>query len=474
MNPCLLLFNKINEGIKMSLETVHLQFDHQGEHYDLTFREQEKPTAESVQINGRQFAILGESSQMAFLRGAISDLSSEKDMPPSDLRGRLSSLADVKNLSVESSLTSAELAARMEAYIRKMADERGYSGSVLVKKNGERLVFQGYGAADAATPNTPQTRFCIGSVTKQFTGVAIMLLIQEGRLALNDKINTVLPERFRNRKWEGITVRHLLTHATGIPDYGPSPGDEDRASFFTLDEIIAQFSDRDPAFNPGEMFEYSNANYALLGAIIEESSKPPQSYEDFMRDHIFHRAGSDMRNTGMYSSYAAALPATGFYLDDDGKLKSVEHRAMPIHVSKAHAAGAIISTLEDMEKWDRALYDDTFLTPASRKEIANAEGRIIFNPKKKSYDHDAQGRAIPKAGEEYDRTCYGFGVFVEGNGEALLHPGGIPGFTSFIARNTDAKDCVVVLGNQCRDDGSPIKTPVTQVVALHLWEMLKW
>ena len=410
---------------KMSLETVHVKFDRSGEHYDLTFQEQAAPTKESVQINGRQFVILGDPDQRSFFEGVVSGLSPDNNMLPGQLRGRLSDDPQIKNLSVVSSLSLDDQAGRVQTYLRKMEQEKGFSGSVLVKKNGERLVFQGYGVSDAAgTPNSEKTRFWICSLTKQFTGVAIMLLVQEGSLSLDDEINTVLPARFRNKRWNGITLRQLLTHSTGISNYGADPGDEDRERVFTVDEIIAQFSDKDLNFNPGGMFEYSNANYALLGAIIEELSG--QSYEEFMCERIFFRRGVDMRATGLFSSYAAAPPASVFYLGPDGKQKSADHREMPIHISKAFAAGAIISTLEDMERWDQALYDDSFLTPASRKEIASAEAKIIFDPDHKSYNRDAQRRAVPKEDEEYRQSYYGFGVGVQGNGEVLLHGGGFP------------------------------------------------
>ena len=451
----------------MPLETVHLQFDRLGEHYDLTFSEQEEASEGSVKINGRQYVVAGESAHMAFLRAVISDLSAEKDTPAGHLRGELRSHGEVENLFVESSLSRVELLERMQDYLRKMEEEKGFSGSVLVKKGGERLICQGHGVSDAeGTPNTAQTRFWIASLTKQLTAAAIMLLVQEGRLSLDDEINTVLPERFRNERWNGITVRQLLTHASGIPDYGGSPEDGERESVFTLDEIVAQFSGKELNFDPGRMFEYSNANYALLGGIIENLSG--MSYEEFMGERIFRRAGVDMRATGMFSSYAEAPPATGFYLEKGGEVKSRDHREMPIHISKAYSAGAIISTLEDMDRWDRALYDDTFLFPASRREIARTEARIEYAPEYVSYDRDVKGRAVPKEGEAYKQVHYGFGVGVRGDGKVLVAAGYFPGFPSFMARNTDTRDCVIILGNR-EMVGSDIHG-----VCMHLWEMLSW
>jgi CubicO group peptidase (beta-lactamase class C family) len=449
----------------MSLESVHLKFDRSDKPYDILFQEEAVPTEGGVLINGRHYCIQAPDEQRVFLRQVISDLTSEKDILAGDLRGRLRSHPEVRHLSVTSSLSSPQLSVRMEAYIQDMVATKGFRGSVLVKRADERLIARGYGDANGVA-----TRFCIGSVTKQFTGAAIMLLAQSGRLNLDVECNTVLPIIFQNPKWSGITVRHLLTHASGLTNYGPSSGDGNREALFTLEEIIALFKDQDLLFNPGAMHRYSNANYALLGAIIEQVSG--RSYEEFLRERIFEPLG--MSKTGLALTYSEDPPAPGFEMMPDGVEKMVDPREMPIHLSKATSAGSIISTIEDMQRWDQGLYDASFLTPASRREIAQTDERIVFDPEHHSYDRDEKGRALPKKGEAYPLAHYGCGVGVGGDGEALLHGGAIPGYTAFTARNTDTKECVIVLGNQMRGLELHDRLPVTEEVAMHLWEMLNW
>ncbi len=348
----------------------------------------------------------------------------------------------------------------MENTIQKMVTEKGFSGSILVKKGGERLIFDGYGDENIGV----NTRFCIASMTKHFTGVAIMLLVQEGRLALDDEINTALPIRFRGERWKGITIRHLMTHSSGLHNEPYSHDDMNHQEFFSLDEILAPYLNSKFSFNPGTMFRYSNGNYDLLGAIIEECSK--KSYEAFMHERIFQRPGIEMRATGMAASYAEAPPATGYYVGAEGEKKRIDQQILQIYLSKAYAGGSIISTLADMERWDEALYDDSFLTPASRKEMADAKPRVLFDPENRSYSRDAQGRFVPKEGEEYDLALYGLGIGIEENGAVEFHGGAVPGFTSFIIRNTDARDCVIALGN--RD----MECACTEDVARRLWAML--
>ncbi len=109
-------------------------------------------------------------------------------------------------------------------------------------------------------------------MTKQFTGAAIMLLVQVGKFSLDDEINALLPERYQFSKWQGVNVRHLLTMSSGIHNIGPVEEDVDREIPFSLDEIIAEFSDAELRFDTGALFEYCNSGYVLLGAIIENCS----------------------------------------------------------------------------------------------------------------------------------------------------------------------------------------------------------
>ncbi len=155
-----------------------------------------------------------------------------------------------------------------------------------------------------------------------------------------------------------------------------------------------------------------------------------------------------MKNTGLFSSFRAEDQARGFFIGDEGKKRGIDPKEMAIHCSKAFSAGGLVSSLEDIEKWEDALNNDAFLTPESKSEIADTGvGRIVFDPSRWDYESDVQGRAKVKEGVAYDRVRYGFGVFVDGDGDIVFHGGQVPGCVSFIVRNTMARDCVVVLSN---------------------------
>jgi len=211
------------------------------------------------------------------------------------------------------------------------------SGSVLVAHNG--MVFdKGYGVADKEQHvlNTPQTRFRLGSVSKQFTAMAVLILQERGRLHVQDAICLYIPACPSD--WRPITIEHLLTHTSGIPDYTNFP---DFAVTWTqavtVEQLIARFKDMSLKFSPGSAFRYSSSGYVLLGYIIERVAHV--SYATFLQKQIFEPLG--MQNSG-YDSRYPSLPqhATGYY---GGYVKPDAY-----DMSVVYAAGALYSTVEDM------------------------------------------------------------------------------------------------------------------------------
>ncbi len=454
----------------MSLEEIQLEFDCENDHFSLVLQEKKKLDSGCVQINGKPFHILGNPIHISRLKQMVPNLASQKEISAFELRQLLCQYDSVTDLSVASSLSVSNRTEHMHGYIQTMVEQEGFRGAVLVKNRGKRLVYKGFGDADdSGKQNTIHTRFCIASITKQFTGVAIMLMIQEGKFSLDDEINALLPERYQTSKWEGITVRHLLSMSAGIQNDGPSMEDVGRKAVYSLDEIIAEFTDADLRFSPGEMFEYCNSSYQLLGAIIEACSKG--SYNDYLKTRIFDSLS--MQNTGLFSSFETQGQARGFYSGVQKERKSIDPSEMAIHCSKGFSAGGLVSCLEDMEKWDDALYDEAFLPAESRRTVTDVgKSRIVFDPSTWTYESDAQMRAKIKKGEAYDRIRYGFGFFIDGQGEILFHGGQIPGFSSFIVRDTTTRDCVVVLSNQMFNN-SPEEAPLTEQMASYLWEMMR-
>lgn len=303
--------------------------------------------------------------------------------------------------------------ARMDAVVRDDADKGAFMGAVLVARDDVVLLDQGYGSANLEwnIPNDGATKFRLGSVTKQFTAVAILLLQERGKLTLDAPVKTYLPDA--PATWDRVTVRHLLTHSAGIPNFTNFP---DYATTKTLPathaSLIARFRDKPLEFAPGEKFAYSNSGYVLLSAIIERLSG--QSYAAFVAENLFKPLG--MADTG-YDSHAAILPrrASGYSPGKDGPVN-----ADYVDMSIPQGAGALYSTTRDLLKWQRGLYGGKLLKPAMLAAFRT--------PYKDGY-------------------ALGVGVQNAGGSTTIEHGGGIEGFNTALAYDPDRKITVVVLGN---------------------------
>ncbi len=239
-----------------------------------------------------------------------------------------------------------DLTTKFQQYMDAAVKVDGFSGSVLVSRGGETLFARGYGMAniELQVPNTPRTKFRLGSITKQFTAMAIMIIAEQGKLKLDDPIGKYVDDA--PKTWKKVTLHHLLTHTSGIFDFTSDPDLEKLMSRpETLRSLIARFKDKPVNFPPGEKFAYCNSGYVLLGAVIEKVSG--MSYEAFLRKSIFEPLG--MKDTG-YDHTETILPnrAAGYERVGDG-LKNADY----IHMSQPFSAGALYSTVEDLARWDR-------------------------------------------------------------------------------------------------------------------------
>ena len=207
-------------------------------------------------------------------------------------------------IALSASPLAAQDAARMEQVASAQAESGDFMGAALVAQDGRVVFDKGYGSANLEwnIPNDGDTKFRLGSVTKQFTAVSIMLLRERGKVDLDAPVKTYLADV--PAAWDGVTVFHLLTHTSGIPnftnfeDYGKT-----KSLVTNIDELIARFSDRPLDFAPGEQHSYSNSGYIMLTAIAEKVSG--QSYADFASENLFKPLG--MADTG-YDSHAAIIP----------------------------------------------------------------------------------------------------------------------------------------------------------------------
>jgi CubicO group peptidase (beta-lactamase class C family) len=228
----------------------------------------------------------------------------------------------------------------------------------MVARDDEPLLRQGYGMANREhdVPNTPETKFRIGSVTKQFTAAAALILQEQGKLDVRATIQTYLgdcPEA-----WGGITVHHLLTHTSGIPDYARLPDRERRIREPTTpDALIALFRDRPLEFKPGERFAYSNSGYALLGRLIERISG--KTYAEFLVEQIFTPLG--MKDSGYDDARPVLKARAAGYARRQGGLENAPY----LDMTNPFAAGGLYSTVDDLLKWDRALAANQLLSKKS-------------------------------------------------------------------------------------------------------------
>ena len=244
-----------------------------------------------------------------------------------------------------------------------------FSGSILIARDGKVLFSQGYGMANLEhdVPNTPQTKFRLGSITKQFTAMAIMILQERGKLNVQDKVKKYLPDA--PKAWDEITIHHLLTHTSGIPNYTAFPEFLKTLPVrVTLKELIAKFKDKPLDFKPGEKFRYSNSGYVVLGQIIETASG--QNYPTFMKEAIFDPL--EMNDTG-YDNATAIIKhrASGY----TRRLGIVLTNCDYVDMSIPHAAGALYSTVEDLLKWDQALSARQARIPGNRRgDVHSVQG----------------------------------------------------------------------------------------------------
>ncbi len=311
----------------------------------------------------------------------------------------------------------AEIDRLMETY----HDYGLFNGTVLVADHGEVIFKKGYGWADMEwdLPNAPDVKFRLGSITKQFTAALILQLVNEGRIALDDPLTKHLPD-YPAETGDKVTIHHLLTHTSGIPSYTGLPEffPEMSRDAYTVPEFIEVFAHLPLEFEPGTQWRYDNSGYFLLGAVIEAVTG--QTYEEALRERIFDPLG--MNDSG-YDHHAAILKKRAAGYEHEG-LDLIN--APYLDMSLPYAAGSLYSTVEDLFKWDRALYTEAVL-PDSLKEK-------MFTPYVNDYGYGWNVREQP--------------VGVTGRTTKLIsHGGGINGFNTAIVRVPDGERLIVLLNN---------------------------
>lgn len=314
---------------------------------------------------------------------------------------------------------SQALDSRIDSVIAPYFKASAPGATVIVVKDGKTVFRKAYGTANLALqqPMTPDTVLRLGSITKQFTSTAILMLVDEGKVALDDEITKFLPDYPTHGK--KITVEHLLTHTSGIVSYTGKPGYvANMKADLTVSQMVDSFKNDPLEFEPGSLWRYNNSGYFLLGAIIEKVSGQP--YAKFLEQRIFVPLG--MSRTAYEGQERGQVPrAAGYSAAGSGFEPS-----QALSMSQPYAAGALVSTVDDLARWDAAV--------SSGKMLKERSWKKAFTP----YTLNT-GKS----------TSYGYG-WEMGKLQGVpmrAHGGAINGFNTFALRLPDEKVYVAVLSN---------------------------
>lgn len=321
----------------------------------------------------------------------------------------------------------------LDRYMMAEASVNGFTGTILVEKAGKLIYEKAFGFADREwnIPNTLQSKYQIGSITKQFTAVAILQLVEEGKIRLDDKLSKYIPGF---TKGDSITIHTMLVHTSGLKDYEYDQAFLGFAESLILtktpqlrDSLINYFRNNPYDFPVGSKWSYSNTGYYLLGCIIEKVSG--LSFSDYVERNMIQKA--EMKNTFINRWDTIVPNRVKGYVKRNGEWKNAAYISMEI----PYSAGNIISTTEDLYKWNEALF--------SHKMIKQSSLALMTTPH----------MASPILGN------YGYGLFVDKffGHPRIGHPGGICGFVSYLLSFPSDDITVIVLSNN-------ETTPITLIV----------
>ena len=312
-------------------------------------------------------------------------------------------------------------AAKIDTLMLHYADCCAFTGTVLVSDHDKVIFKKGYGLANREwnIPNTPDVKFRLGSITKQFTSMLIMQQVAKGSIKLEGHLSDYLPY-YRQDTGSKVTIAQLLSHTSGIPSYTDDPKffpDVSR-NYYAVDDFVKKFCSGDLQFEPGTKFHYDNSGFFLLGAILEHVTG--KTYEALLKENIFVPLG--MKDSG-YDHHADILPkrASGYDLDLAGVVN-----APYLDMALPYAAGSLYSTVEDLYKWDQALYAD--------KLVPNDLKQKLFTPNLEHYGYGWDIRTAAP-GEP-------------GAGQTMIsHGGGINGFNTLEQRLVGDHDLILIFNN---------------------------
>ena len=307
----------------------------------------------------------------------------------------------------------AQDVSRMDQAAQSFVANKQFMGSVLVARGDQVLFSKGYGYANLewSIPNTPDAKFRIGSMTKQFTAAAILLFEEQGKLKIGDPVRKYLPDE--PAAWDKVAIRHLLTHTSGIVNLLSVPGIQNMVPLQqTPEQLMAIVRDKPLEFEPGTKYQYSNSGYNLLGRLIEKVTG--QAYKDFMSKAIFIPLG--MKDSGFDTNIDILPRRAAGYSSGPGGLVNADF----VHMSNTYSAGGLYSTAEDLLRWEQGLWGGKLLSPESLAKMTTP------------YLHG---------------YAFGLGVGTFRGRKRIHHDGGVPGFSSCMAYLPETQITIAVLSN---------------------------
>jgi CubicO group peptidase (beta-lactamase class C family) len=328
--------------------------------------------------------------------------------------------------------------ARAETVVRaEMRVERIPGVAIAIVDHGKVVLAKGYGYANLehSVPVTVDTVFQSGSLGKQFTAAAVMLLMEDGRLSLDDPVTRYLPEA--PPEWNAVRIRHLLTHTAGIPDYRTEALPADMRRSYSEQQLVQMVCESKLEFPPGERYSYSNPGYLLLGAIIGRVDG--RHYSDVLAERVFRPLG--MKSAREIDDADIIMHRAAGYRLRDGHLANQEWMAPE---NNKTADGSLYLSISDMIAWDRGLRDGKILSSGS--------WRTVFSPV-----HLNSGKTYP----------YGFGWDVETLAGQTVesHSGGSQGFETYISRYLGDDLSIIVLTNLAEGDPARIARHVAAILS---------
>ncbi|PKL87146.1 MAG: serine hydrolase [Ignavibacteriae bacterium HGW-Ignavibacteriae-2] len=326
---------------------------------------------------------------------------------------------------------------KIDDLLNRYHDARQFMGTALVAENGNIIYKKGFGFANIEheIKNEPDIKFRLGSITKQFTSMLIMQLVQQNKVPLDGKLSEYLPY-YRKDVGDKVTIHHLLTHTSGIPSYTNKPNFFAKESklYLSTKELITKLCSDDLEFEPGEKYQYNNSGYVILGGIIEEVTG--MTYEKALRKFILDPL--QMNDTGYdYSEQIIKKRAAGYEKIVNG-YKNADYLDMAL----PHAAGSMYSTVLDLYKWDRALRTGKLLSVENSTKM--------YTPFLNGY---AYGWAVQKVSfnDNQNLTVY-------------QHGGGINGFNTLIYRVIEEDKLIILLNNTGGAPLNDIKTGIMNIL----------